>query len=200
MLIIKFLNSLKNQSGLFTFKKVLLWLIRNFSLKIFLRIKAIFYFNRKDLVLGSNVKISGLCPDIKIGLCNNFYPNSIFEFGASSSFNTGNNVILSYGVLVSCMDSITIGNFVQVGEYTSIRDTTHNYEIERSTTIMGTKDVSLPIIIGNDVWIGRGCLISEGTIIEDGVIVGANSYVKGHLKKDGIYVGSPAKLIKMRFE
>ncbi len=67
MLFHKFINSLKHQSGLFTFKKVLLWFNRIVSIKILLRIKTWFYFNSKDLVLGNNVKISGLCPDIKIG-------------------------------------------------------------------------------------------------------------------------------------
>jgi acetyltransferase-like isoleucine patch superfamily enzyme len=95
------------------------------------------------------------------------------------------------------MKSINIGNYVQIGEYTSIRDTTHDY---KESIIMGSKDVTLPISIGNNVWIGRGCLISQGTLIEDGVIIGANSYVKGHLKKNGIYAGSPAKFIKMRIE
>lgn len=197
MLVIKFINSVKHQSALYTFKKVWLWLSRLVSIKIFLKIKAWFYFNNKDLALGSNVKISGLCPVIKIGKNNNFYPNSIFEFGSESSFVTGDNVILSYGVLVSCMKSIHIGSFVQIGEYTSIRDTTHDY---KETIIMGSKDISAHISIDNNVWIGRGCLISEGTIIEEGVIIGANSFVKGHLKKNGIYGGSPAKLIKMRIE
>jgi acetyltransferase-like isoleucine patch superfamily enzyme len=197
MVFYKLLYSFREKRGLFTFKKIILWTIRKFSIKLLLRIKAIFYFNSKDLLLGSNVKISGLCPNINIGKNNNFYPNSIFEFGANSSFVTGDNVILSYGVLVSCMKSIEIGSFVQIGEYTSIRDTTHNY---KESIIMGSKDVTFPISIGNNIWIGRGCLISEGTIIEDGVIIGANSYVKGRLKKDGIYAGSPAKLIKNRFE
>lgn len=197
MLFYKLLYSLREKKGLFAFKKIILWIFRKFSIKLFLRIKAIFFFNSKDLLLGSNVKISGLCPNIKIGKNNNFYSNSIFEFGANSSFVTGDNVILSYGVLVSCMKSIEIGSFVQIGEYTSIRDTTHNY---KESIIMGSKDVTFPISIGNNIWIGRGCLISEGTIIEDGVIIGANSYVKGRLKKDGIYAGSPAKLIKNRFE
>jgi acetyltransferase-like isoleucine patch superfamily enzyme len=59
-------------------------------------------------------------------------------------------------------------------------------------------DIVDPIVIGNDVWIGRGCLIQPGTVIEDGVVVAANSVVRGTLKSNGIYGGIPAKLIKYR--
>jgi len=197
MLFHKFINSLRHQSGLFTFKKVLLWFNRLVSIKILLRIKTWFYFNSKDLVLGSNVKISGLCPDIKIGNNNNFYDQCKFHFGPASCFQSGDNIILSYNVLVACNLKISLGNNVMIGEYTSIRDTTHNYKVK--TPMMHTQDISKEIFIGNDVWIGRGCLICEGSYIEDGVVVAANSVVKGHLLRNGIYGGSPAKIIKFRF-
>lgn len=197
MFIYKFINSLRHQSGLYTFKKVLLWFNRIFSIRIFLRLKSWFYFNSTDLALGRNVKISGLCPDIKIGKYNNFYDHCKFHFGPESSFQSGDNIILSYNVLVACNLNISIGNHVMIGEYTSIRDTTHNYEVK--TPMINAEDISKEIIIGNDVWIGRGCLICEGSFIEDGVVVAANSVVKGRLLKNGIYGGSPAKIIKFRF-
>jgi acetyltransferase-like isoleucine patch superfamily enzyme len=59
-------------------------------------------------------------------------------------------------------------------------------------------DISEEISIGNDVWIGRGCIIFTGTMIADGVVVAANSVVKGKLERNGIYGGIPAKLIKFR--
>ena len=59
-------------------------------------------------------------------------------------------------------------------------------------------DISSPIIIGNNVWIGRGCIVLHGSVIEDDVIVAANSVVKGHLIKGYIYGGSPAKILKKR--
>lgn len=200
MLILKLFRIIKEQSLLFALKKIVIWFTRIFSLNLFVKIKAFFYFKSFNLILGKNVKILGLSNRIEIGENNSFYSNTIFEFGATSKFKTGNKVILSYGVLISCMESIEIGNFVQIGEYTSIRDTTHDYKGDKSTPIMDTPDISKSIIIGNNVWIGRGCLICEGTIIEDGVVVGANSIVKGTLTKDSIYAGVPIRKIKNRIE
>lgn len=59
-------------------------------------------------------------------------------------------------------------------------------------------DALRPIVIGDNVWIGRGCLVLPGCVIEEGVVVAANSVVRGRLEKDGIYGGRPAKFIKSR--
>ena len=84
-----------------------------------------------------------------------------------------------------------------IGEYTSIRDFTHNHNLSL-ITMNKSKDIISSIIIGNNVWIGRGCIIMPGANIEDGVVIGANSVVKGHFKKESIYAGSPIKLLKTR--
>ena len=83
-----------------------------------------------------------------------------------------------------------------MGEFSSIRDTTHTYDV--NGIMMKASDRSEGIFIGNNVWIGRNCLISEGSVIEDGVVVAAHSVVKGRLEKDGIYGGTPARFIKSR--
>ena len=63
--------------------------------------------------------------------------------------------------------------------------------------MLGTiKDSQAPIIIGNNVWVGRGCLLLPGTIVGDNVIIAANSVVKGTLQSNSMYGGTPAKCIK----
>jgi len=135
--------------------------------------------------------------NIKEDLC--LYENVIFELSNESELTIGRSCTLSYGVVISCMVKIQIGNFVQIGEYSSIRDTTHSH-LDLKIPMKKQKDVSKEITIGNDVWIGKACLTMPGTIIEDGVIVGANSLIKGRLVKNGIYAGNPVRLIKLREE
>mgnify|MGYP006076554041 CR=1 FL=1 len=55
------------------------------------------------------------------------------------------------------------------------------------------------IDIGNDVWIGRDVLIMPGVKIPNGCVIGAKSLITKNLEPYGVYVGSPAKLIKFRF-
>lgn len=56
------------------------------------------------------------------------------------------------------------------------------------------------VSIGNDVWIGYGVTILEGISIGDGAIIAANSTVTSDVKPYCIVGGTPAKLIRMRFE
>lgn len=53
--------------------------------------------------------------------------------------------------------------------------------------------------IGNDVWIGDDVKIMDGVRIGDGVIIGTASVVTKTCEPFGVYVGSPAKLVRFRF-
>lgn len=56
------------------------------------------------------------------------------------------------------------------------------------------------IIVGNDVWIAHGVKILSGVTIGDGAIIGANSVVTKDIPPYAIAVGSPAKVVKYRFD
>jgi acetyltransferase-like isoleucine patch superfamily enzyme len=167
-----------------------------FRFSILNRLRSLYYFKSFNITLGENVKLLGLSNNLLIGSDINIYSNCIFELGSKSQLVIGKKVIFSYGCVICINKSLKIGNFVQIGEFTSIRDTSHDYN---GTIIMDNLDISDSIVIGNNIWIGRNCFIAPGTIIEDGVVIGANSFVKGHLLKDSIYAGNPIKLIKSRF-
>jgi len=55
-------------------------------------------------------------------------------------------------------------------------------------------------VIGSDVWLGAKSIIKSGVRIGDGVIVAANSVVTRNIPPYAIVGGSPAKLIRYRFE
>jgi acetyltransferase-like isoleucine patch superfamily enzyme len=57
-----------------------------------------------------------------------------------------------------------------------------------------------PCIVGNDVWIAAGVKVNRNLTIGDGAIIGANSTVTRDIPPYAIAVGSPAKVIKMRFD
>lgn len=54
--------------------------------------------------------------------------------------------------------------------------------------------------IGSDVWIGEGVRILQGVTIGNGAVVGAYSVVTKDCEPYGVYAGSPARLIKYRFD
>ena len=178
-------------------RKVISFILCMFNILQIRRIKSFYFFKTSQIKLGHNIKIKGFPVHISVGKHTIIYDNCMFEIDSGAILKIGTNVILSYGVIVCCKLKIVIGNDVQIGEYTSIRDSTHTYS-DLSKPMKYAKDKLAEIVIGDDVWIGRGSIIMPGTIIEDGVVIGANSVVKGVLKKNGIYAGIPVKFIKDR--
>ena len=61
------------------------------------------------------------------------------------------------------------------------------------------------ILIGNDVWIGRGCILkstnpNKPLVIGDGAVIASDSVVVKNVPPYAIVGGNPAKIIKYRFE
>lgn len=56
-------------------------------------------------------------------------------------------------------------------------------------------------VIKNDVWIGDEVMVLGGSVIENGCIIGARSVLPPNFRSEpyGIYVGSPARLVRHRF-
>lgn len=57
-----------------------------------------------------------------------------------------------------------------------------------------------PVVIGNDVWIGRDVTLMSGITVGDGAIIAANSHVTKSVPPYAIVGGNPSQLLKMRFD
>lgn len=58
----------------------------------------------------------------------------------------------------------------------------------------------LTTMIGNDVWVGSGAIIRRGVTIGDGAVIAAGAFVSRDVGPYEIFGGTPAKLIRLRFE
>lgn len=99
----------------------------------------------------------------------------------------GNNVLIYGAIEPYRADIITMGDHVVIGANTTI--ITH-------CPISFYTGEPVEIILGNNVFIGKGCHILPGTIIGDNVMIGAGSVVASNIPSDSIAAGNPCRVIR----
>lgn len=125
----------------------------------------------------------------------------------------GNNSYVAAGALVG--DALTVGDDCSINAYAVVRGkiTIGNYtRIGGQAHILGfnhvADDVTRPIhqqgimakgiTIGDDVWIGSGCIILDGVTIGSHSIIGAGAVVTKDIPEYSVAVGNPARVIRDR--
>lgn len=128
---------------------------------------------------------------------NCFIGKGTLKVTEGAELEIGDRVLINNGFVISSNEKVCIGNDSLIGEYVSIRDADHAFDsLELTISKQGMK--TAPIVIGDNVWIGRGTVILKGVVIGEGVIIGANSVVTKDIEAHSIVVGNPARLIKSR--
>ena len=125
-----------------------------------------------------------------------------FEIGVNpeARVTVGENTWISRDFHLQSAGCVSIGRSVLVGEFVSVRDTTHSYG-DSDLPIREQPDVISSIAIEDGVWIGRGCLIQAsppGLTVGRGAIIGANSVVNRPIPAMEIWGGVPARMLKRR--
>jgi acetyltransferase-like isoleucine patch superfamily enzyme len=88
---------------------------------------------------------------------------------------------------------------VKIGNHVSITKSsfeTHDGGVWNFRDIHPSWDVIKPINIGDNVYIGTGCIILAGVNIGDNVIIGAGAVVTKSLESGFVYAGVPARKVK----
>ena len=67
---------------------------------------------------------------------------------------------------------------------------------ERRAGATFAAETVLPVIIGDDVWIGHGAVILKGVNIGDRAVIGARAVVTRDVPADTVVAGNPARVIK----
>lgn len=108
----------------------------------------------------------------------------------NANFAIGDRCTIHNNFLNVC-EPITIGSDVGLSPHVDIL--THGYWM---SALEGFPASFEGVTIGDKVIVGYKSTIMMGVSIADEVVVGSNSLVARSLPKKGVYVGSPAKLVK----
>ena len=124
--------------------------------------------NPNIIAMGANLRTSGAAASIHIGKRVGISKNT--ELAANGGvIEIGDRCFINRNCMVVSHERIQIGTDTTIGPNTCIYDHDHNAE--------GTGYISKPVVIGNHVWIGAGCIILKGVTIGDYAIIGAGTVV-----------------------
>jgi len=143
-----------------------------------------FCFIDKDVIIGDNAVIEHYVL-LKAGtiIGDDCFVDSYVR--SSGDNKIGNNVTLRYGSTIARKVEIEDDVFISPNVMTVFSK--HTGEKSEKT------------LIKKGAFIGTAAVIGPNITIEEGTVIGANSYVSGNCKvKNGIYVGVPAKFLKMK--
>jgi len=164
-----------------------------------------FMRSKERIKLGNNVKLHanlllGEFDELKIG--DNVQINQNVTIGARSEaveplLTIGKNCDIGPGTLIDCSDRVEIGNDVIFSPNISIYTHLHNYE-KKDVLIREQGESTAPVIIEDDVFIGKNATILMGVKIGKGAVIGAHSVVTKDIPEYAVFGGVPAKFIKYR--
>ncbi|KSW19107.1 sugar O-acetyltransferase [Cellulomonas sp. B6] len=88
---------------------------------------------------------------------------------------------------------ITIGEDCQIGPNVQLLTPTHPVDPEPRRDKL---EAALPIVLGDNVWLGGGVIVCPGVTIGDNTVVGAGSVVVRDLPANVVAVGNPARVVR----
>jgi putative colanic acid biosynthesis acetyltransferase WcaF len=118
---------------------------------------------------------------------------SIYIDGATRNLSIGKDSIINHNVYINCRDKIQIGKKCNISSNVQLLTTGLSLDQKRSG-----EHESQPILIEDSVWVGSNAVLLKGVKIVTGVVIGASSVVNKSIEIRGVYVGAPAKIVKIK--
>ena len=129
-------------------------------------------------------------------------PNPAVQIGANTYGNPK--------IVTTHNNRVIIGKFCSIADDVTIAGDNHSYRVVANFPLLwwfaNVKDVpfeqvkqlfvplrELPIVIGNDVWIGSGAIILSEVKIGDGAVIGAGCVVTHDVPPYAIVAGVPGR-------
>lgn len=129
---------------------------------------------------------------------NNVWITAPFFVDYGENIHIGDKVEINMNCVFLDCNRITIGNNCGIGPgvhiYTVFHPIKASERISQDSNFW--KSQSLPVTIGDNVWIGGGTIIMPGVVIGDNSTIGAGSVVTKNIPSNVLAYGNPCRVIK----
>lgn len=115
-----------------------------------------------------------------------------------ASIRVGDWTTIGHHTFIFATTSIVIGRDSLIAPFCYLVDA--NHLTKRSDPIRSQPMEALPIVIGDDVWLGAGVTVLPGVTIETGAVVAAGSVVTKDVPSYAVAAGVPARVVSERSE
>src|SRR6266542_1507693 len=114
------------------------------------------------------------------------------EFGATRNgrLEIGDRVFINQGASVVANHSIKVGDGTRIGDFVAVYDSDY-HSVEPPHPVK-----CAPVVIGSNVWLGRGVLVLPGSNVGDHTVIAAGSVVRGNLPARVLAAGNPARVVR----
>lgn len=109
------------------------------------------------------------------------------------NIEVGENFFANYGLTILDVGKVSIGDNAVIAPNVSIYTAGHPVHPDSRNS---GYEYGIPIIIGDNVWIGGNTVILPGVVIGDNVVIGAGSVVTKDIPGNMIAMGNPCKAIR----
>lgn len=150
------------------------------------------------IIFGKNLNISGMphfdfsaSLRMRSGACLSLYKgavigrDSLISVTNNAKMQIGTNSVIGFNNIITCRDSIIIGNNVSFGPGIAIFD--HDHDFRSGLNYNEGGYTTAPIYIEDNVWLGSNVIILKGVTIGQGSVVAAGSVVVNNIPAGSIY-------------
>ncbi len=118
------------------------------------------------------------------------------------NIHIGDNVGINMNCVFLDCNRITIGDNTGIGPAVQIYAVSHPVDprerlvADKENALSKWKEISSPVTIGRNVWIGGGSIILAGVTIGDNTTIGAGSVVTKSVPANCLAAGNPCRVIR----
>jgi len=152
---------------------------------------------KTGVVVYDNVKFLRFPRNISVGADSVIKSHvHICPCNSSAAISIGERTTIGFYSMIYSSKSIEIGADCMIGPFAYLVDSDHG--TDRILPMNLQSNITEPVKIGNDVWVGARTMILKGVTIGDGAIIAAGSIVKRDVHPYSIVGGIPAKVLGER--